>query len=125
MDRGETGIEVILVASKRRGPEVDCEGQSGVGGGAQSLLARVVSLAVWYTHGRPGGVGYPDGQGHALSLGPSPSAVQGLSFGSRADGKWLKRQRLAGFKIDKQQGPTVQQRELCSMLCDSLDGRRV
>ena len=29
------------------------------------------------------------------------------------------------FKMDNQQGPTVQQRELCSMLCGSLDGRGV
>ena len=63
--------------------------------------------------------------GMPLSSGPSSSAVQGLSSGSRADGKWLKRQRLLGFKMDKQQGPTVQQRELCSMLCGSLDGRGV
>ena len=29
------------------------------------------------------------------------------------------------FKMDNQQGPTVQHRELCSMLCGSLDGRGV
>ena len=29
------------------------------------------------------------------------------------------------FKLDNQQGPTVQHRELCSMLCGSLDGRGV
>ena len=29
------------------------------------------------------------------------------------------------FKMDNQQGPTVQHRELCSMLCSSLDGRGV
>ena len=29
------------------------------------------------------------------------------------------------FKMDNQQGPTVQHRELCSMLCDSLDERGV
>ena len=27
------------------------------------------------------------------------------------------------FKTDNQQGPTVEPRELCSMLCGSLDGR--
>ena len=27
------------------------------------------------------------------------------------------------FKLDNQQGPTVQHRALCSMLCGSLDGR--
>ena len=29
------------------------------------------------------------------------------------------------FKMDNQQGPTVEHRELCSMLCGSLDGRGV
>ena len=100
---------------------MDPKRQTGAGQGAQSLLARMVSLAVWYTHGRPGVVGCPAGQGHALSMGPSSSAGRGLSLGSRADGKWLKRQRLPGFKMDKQQGPTVQQRELCLTLCGSLE----
>ena len=31
----------------------------------------------------------------------------------------------AVFKMDNQQRPTVQHRELCSMLCGSLDGRGV
>ena len=31
----------------------------------------------------------------------------------------------ATFKMDNQQGPTVEHRELCSMLCGSLDGRGV
>ena len=31
----------------------------------------------------------------------------------------------AVFKMDNQQGPTVQHRELCSMLCGSLEGRGV
>ena len=29
------------------------------------------------------------------------------------------------FKMDNQQGPIVQHRELCSVLCGSLDGRGV
>ena len=29
------------------------------------------------------------------------------------------------FKMDHQQGSAIQQRELCSMLCRSLDGRGV
>ena len=33
------------------------------------------------------------------------------------------RDLTAIFKMDNQQGPTVQHRELCSMLCDGLDGR--
>ena len=32
---------------------------------------------------------------------------------------------MAKFKMDNQQGPTVQHRELYSMLCGSLDGRGV
>ena len=32
---------------------------------------------------------------------------------------------MAILKMDDQQGPTVQHRELCSMLCGSLDGRGV
>ena len=31
----------------------------------------------------------------------------------------------AVFKMDNQQGPTVQHREICSMFCGSLDGRGV
>ena len=30
---------------------------------------------------------------------------------------------IATLKMDNQQGPTVQQKELCSVLCGSLDGR--
>ena len=33
--------------------------------------------------------------------------------------------RTAIFKMDNQQGPTVQHRELSSIVCDSLDGRGV
>ena len=29
------------------------------------------------------------------------------------------------FKMDNQKGPAVMHRELCSMLCSSLDGREV
>ena len=38
---------------------------------------------------------------------------------------WDGRVHIAIFKKDDQQGPTVEQRELCSMLCGSLDGRGV
>ena len=38
---------------------------------------------------------------------------------------WDGRVHIAVFKKDDQQGPTVEQRELCSMLCGSLDGRGV
>ena len=40
-------------------------------------------------------------------------------------GVWEGHVHTTIFKIGKQQGPTVQHGELCSMLCDSLDGRGV
>ena len=36
---------------------------------------------------------------------------------------WDGHVHTAIFKMDNQQGPTVQHRELCSVLCGSLDGR--
>ena len=42
-----------------------------------------------------------------------------------SQGVWNQHIHTAEFKMDKQQGPTVQHRELCSMLCGSLDGRGV
>ena len=33
--------------------------------------------------------------------------------------------RIAIFKMDNQQGPTVEYRELCSMFCDTLNGKGV
>jgi len=38
---------------------------------------------------------------------------------------WDQCVHTAIFKMDNQQGPTVWHRELCSMLCGSLDGRAV
>ena len=38
---------------------------------------------------------------------------------------WDGHVHTAIFKMDNQQGPTVQHRELCSMLWGSLDGRGV
>ena len=38
---------------------------------------------------------------------------------------WEGHAHIAVFKIDNEQGPTVQHMELCSMLCGSLDGRGV
>ena len=38
-------------------------------------------------------------------------------------GVWGGHVHTAVFKMDNQQGPTAQQRELCSVLCGSLDGR--
>ena len=45
----------------------------------------------------------------------------------RRDGQgvWNARVHTTVFKMDNQQGPTVEHRELCSVLCGSLDGRRV
>ena len=39
-------------------------------------------------------------------------------------GSWDAHAHTAIFKMDNQQGPTVQHRELCSMLCGSWDGGR-
>ena len=38
---------------------------------------------------------------------------------------WDRHVHTAVFKVDDQQGPTVWHKELCSMLCGSLDGRGV
>ena len=38
---------------------------------------------------------------------------------------WDEHVHIAIFKMDNQQGPTVQHRELCSMLCGSLHERGV
>ena len=40
-------------------------------------------------------------------------------------GIWGQRAHTAVFKMDNQQGPTVQHGELCSLSCGSLDGRGV
>ena len=43
----------------------------------------------------------------------------------KKQGVWDGRAHTAMFKIDNQQGPTIQHRELHSMLCGILDGRGV
>ena len=40
-------------------------------------------------------------------------------------GIWEEHVHTAMFEMDNQQGPTVFHRELCSMLCGSLDGRGI
>ena len=40
-------------------------------------------------------------------------------------GVWDQHVYTGIFKMDNQQGPTVQYSELCSVLCGSLDGRGV
>ena len=42
-----------------------------------------------------------------------------------SQGDWNGHVHTAVFKMDNQQGPPVQHRDLCSVLCDSLDGRGV
>ena len=49
--------------------------------------------------------------------------LPGGKFGGRDNqGVWDGHVYTAIFNMDNQQGPTIQQRELCSMLCGSLDG---
>ena len=45
--------------------------------------------------------------------------------GRNSQGVWDGHVHTAIFKMDNQQGPTVQHRELCSMLYGSLNGKRV
>ena len=45
--------------------------------------------------------------------------------GRDSQGVWDERVHNAIFKVDNQQGPTVQHMELCSVLCGSPDGRGV
>ena len=52
--------------------------------------------------------------------------TRGGRMGGRDNqGVWDRHVHTAIFKMDNQQGPTVEHRELCSMLCGSLDGRGV
>ena len=51
--------------------------------------------------------------------------MEGRDGGRDSSGVWDAHVHTALFKKDNQQGPTVQHREICSMLCSSLDGRGV
>ena len=42
-----------------------------------------------------------------------------------SQGVWDRQVHTATFKMENQQGPTVRHRDLCSVLCGSLDGRGV
>ena len=42
-----------------------------------------------------------------------------------SQGIWDWHVHTAIFKMDKQQGPTIEHRELCLMLCGRLDGKGV
>ena len=48
-----------------------------------------------------------------------------LPGGKDSQGLWEGHVHTAVFRMDDQQGPTVQHMELCSMFCASLDGRGV
>ena len=48
-----------------------------------------------------------------------------VAGGKDSQGVWQGHAHTAIFKMDSQQGPAVQHRELCSVLCSSLDGRGV
>ena len=60
---------------------------------------------------------------HLLEEGPKrrTSQLQGCEWFC----EYIHPSHTAVFKIDQQQGPTVQPRELCSMLCGSLGGKGV
>ena len=45
--------------------------------------------------------------------------------GRDSEGVWDLPVRTTTFKMDHQQGPTVEHGELCSRLCGSLDGRGI
>ena len=40
-------------------------------------------------------------------------------------GVWDQQIHTTIYKIDKQEGPTVQHRELYSIFCDNLEGKRI
>ena len=53
-----------------------------------------------------------------------------VANGGRREGRhsqvvWDGQVRTAVFKLENQQGPAVEHKELCSMSCGSLDGRGV
>ena len=49
--------------------------------------------------------------------------AKGKDGGKDSECIWDGHEHTAIFKMDNQQGPTVQHRELCSTLCGNLDGR--
>ena len=52
-------------------------------------------------------------------------ASGGRREGRHSQGVWDGHVRTAVFKLENQQGPAVEHKELCSMSCGSLDGRGV
>ena len=61
---------------------------------------------------------------HISSI-PPPICTSGKDGGRGSWGVWEGHVHGAVFKMDNQQGPTVQHMELGSTLCGSLDGREV
>ena len=63
-------------------------------------------------------------QKQTLSLRERTYGSQGeRNRGRESQGVWDGHAHIAIFKMDNQQGSTVQHMEFCSMLCGSLDGR--
>ena len=50
---------------------------------------------------------------------------RGKGFGKHTLGVWNWQEKTALFKMDNQQGPIVQHRELCSVLCNNLNGKKI
>ena len=48
-----------------------------------------------------------------------------MGGGEGQSGSLDRRVHMSMFKMDNQQGPTVEHRELCPVLCGGLDGRAV
>ena len=50
--------------------------------------------------------------------------AKGKDGGKDSECIWDGHEHTAIFKMDNQQGPTVQHRELCSILCNNLNGKK-
>ena len=46
-------------------------------------------------------------------------------WGRESQGVWDGHGHTAGFNMENQQGPAVQHRGLCSMLCNKQNGKRI
>ena len=49
----------------------------------------------------------------------------GKVVGRDSQGVWDSHVHTAIFKKDNKQGPTIQHRERCSILCNNLNGKRI
>ena len=68
---------------------------------------------------------YLQSRGRLADLENQLMAASREDGGRDSWGVWDGRVHTAIFKMDNQQGPAVWHREFCSMLCGSLDGKRV